>query len=166
MPFNSLYRCQTFLAQIMPMNDERETPPPPPPAHHPLSFTDLQQGLRSANQGNPHDRSTQTALIGMVAVVVLIGVILHLRQRHKQAGAPNSTKRLAWELSRRITFPFGSRILLVWVARTAKVPMATLLVSARAFDAAIVTWAGRPLFGPLRRWGQGRLMQLKPVLFE
>ena len=131
-----------------------------------LSFNDLQQGLRSANQGTPHDRSTTFALIGMVAAVVVVGLILHLRQRRKQAGPPTSTARLAWELSRTIPLSLRSRMLLIWVARSANAPLATLLLSAQIFDAALLTWSNQPTFSPIRRWGKSQLAALRPVLFD
>ncbi len=131
-----------------------------------LSFTDLQQGLRMRNKTTPQDRSTTFALIGMVAAVVVIGLILHLRQRRKQAGPPSSAARLAWELSRTIPFSIRSRVLLIWVARTAHTPLATLFLSDQIFDAALLAWSNQPTFTPIRRWGKNHLASFRPMLFD
>jgi predicted membrane-bound mannosyltransferase len=156
-----------MLAQEQPL-DDAPTPSAAPaaPAAHSFSFSDLQQGLRTASHSDPHDHTAQVALLVMVSCVAVVAMILHLRQRRKEAGPLNSSARLAWELAKQIRFPLGSRIALAWVALSAKIPMATLLVSTRAFDDALDTWFHRPTFGPLRRWGMSRLSRLRPLLFD
>jgi hypothetical protein len=156
-----------ILGQADPFDDPNASSPPPTPAipTHSFSFSDLQQGLRTANHGDPHDRTAQITLMCMVATVAVIALVLHLRQRRKEAAPLNSSLRLAWELARQVRFPWGSRLVLLWVARSAKMPLASLLISGHAFDAALEVWFHRPTFGPLRKWGMTRLAQLRPVLF-
>src|SRR4051812_24513663 len=131
-----MYKLSGLLAQVpQPWDDIPERPEPAAPKR-PMSFQDLQQGLRAYNNGETNSNYFRYSLIGMVAVVVLLAIFLHFRQRRKEGGVPDSPGRLAWELSRKISFPLGARFALVCVARYTKVPMATLLISATAFDRA------------------------------
>jgi hypothetical protein len=160
-----IFHAIRVLGQASSFDDAPAPAKPAAPAPHPLTFSDLQQGLRTANHGDPHDRTAQVALLSMVAGVAVVALILHLRQRRKEAGPMNSSRRLAWELSKQVRFPFGARMVLWWVAMSAKIPMATLLISGHAFDGALEAWFHRPTFGPLRRWGMARLERLRPLLF-
>jgi hypothetical protein len=153
------------LGQYQAFDDAPEPAKPASPVAHSFSFSDLQQGLRTANHGDPHDRSWQMGLLVMVAAVAVVAMILHLRQRRKEAGPLNSTRRLAWELAKQVRFPFGARMVLWWIAMSARMPMATLLISGHAFDGALEAWFHRPTFGPLRRWGMSRMERLRPMLF-
>jgi hypothetical protein len=162
-----LYKL-TILAQAAFDDPSEGAPAPAAPAApvHRLSFSDLQKRLDVSNHGDPNDRPFQLALLAMVGVIVVIALILQLRQRRKDAGPLNSPYRLGRELSRKVPFPFGTRLLLAWVARTAGVPMATLLLSTRAFDNALETWSKDATFGLVRQWGHARLKLLKPILFD
>jgi len=156
----NLASLTTVLAQV----DDADAPAGPPPHH--MSFSDLQKGLQVSNNGDPHDRPFQMILLVLIAVIAVIALILHLRQRKKTAGPANSTSRLARELARKIPFPFGTRLLLGWVARTCNIPMATLMLSARTFDHAVETWSAHHTFALIRHWGRGRLALLRPILFD
>ncbi len=147
--------------------DDMDAPTPPPaPVHRRLSFGDLQKGLQSSNEGTPNDRHFLYILLTMVALIAVLAFILQLRERTKNAGPANSPFRLGRELSRRIRFPFATRLLLGWTARSAQLPAATLLISLRAFDEAITAWARQPTFTVLRRWGLKRLKLPRPLLFD
>ncbi|HUO08353.1 MAG TPA: hypothetical protein VM008_08655 [Phycisphaerae bacterium] len=140
--------------------------PAPPPAPHRFSFSDLQKGLQDTNTGTANDRHFVYLLLTMVAMVIILAVLLQLRERRKAPAALNSPSKLARELSRKIRFPFGTRLLLKWVAGNTRLPLATLLISARTFDVAIDAWVRRPTFNVIRRWGYGRLQLLRCTLFE
>ncbi|MEI8197835.1 MAG: hypothetical protein WCI73_18220, partial [Phycisphaerae bacterium] len=107
-------------------------------------------------------RNGMLVVIGFLLIVVLIS---HLRQRRAQPKALDSQFRLGWELCRLVPFPVGSRLMLWWVARSTKTPMATLLISAQAFEVAVRQWGQEPTFAPLRQWGRTRLQRLEPILF-
>jgi hypothetical protein len=135
-------------------------------AQNRISFSDLQKGMRDQLSGNTNDSHSSYILWGIVGAIVLFGVIPHLRQRKKTGGPPSSPAALFREISREIPFPFGTRLLLQWVARTAQVPAATLLISVKAFRKALEEWSHESTFAPLRQWGAARLYQLHALLFE
>jgi hypothetical protein len=131
-----------------------------------LSFSDLQKGMRDQLSGNTHESHSSWILWGIVAAIVVLGIFLHLRQRKKTGGPPNSPAALFREIAREIPFPFGTRLLLQWVARNAHVPAATLLISERAFQKSVHDWARQPTFALVRHWGEVRLDRLHKLLFE
>ncbi|MGN6367945.1 MAG: hypothetical protein ACTHN5_06755 [Phycisphaerae bacterium] len=162
-----LHQFNTLLFSLgqVDFDDFGSRKPPPAPPHR-LSFGDLQKGLQSTNEGTPGDRRSLYILLTMVALIAVLAFILQLRERKKNAGPLNSPFRLGCELSRKIRFPFGTRLLLAWAARSAELPMATLLISLRAFDDTITNWSRQPTFTVIRRWGYKRLKLLRPQLFE
>src|SRR6476659_6039934 len=89
-------------------------------AQNQISFSDLQKSMRDQLNGNTNDTHYSYILWGIVAGIVLLGVVLHLRQRRKTGGPPNNPRALFREISREVPFPFGTRLLLQWVARTAQ----------------------------------------------
>ncbi len=149
------------FAELPPWEDPPEPVKTPPKS--PLSFSDLQEGLRSANNGD--DSSLRNGLLIIMGLIIILAIVLHYRQRRKTAGPPDSTGKLGWELSRLIKFPFGTRMLLWWVARTTQTPFAALLISRSLFDNCVQQWSLQPTFSLARRWGKARLESLKPVLF-
>lgn len=154
------------LAQMQPPPWEEAPlhgPSAPPP--RPLSFKDLQQSIHQYNEGAP-DNSLRNGLLIVLAFVALIALILHYRQRRKDNLPPDSEMSLARELAHVVPFPWGTKFLLKWVARSANVPFATLLLSAQAFDQHVETWAAQPTFALVRRWGITRLHRLKTILFD
>ena len=151
-----------MLAQIAPYDD---APAPAPPPQRPMSFSDLKAGLRAYNTGETNDNGFRNCVLVLVAVVAVIVLVIHLRQRQKTPVAKDSPGRLGWDLARKVRFPAGSRIFLMWVARGTGVPFASLLLSAALYDKCVAKWAGQPTFTLLRRWGRGRLRRLRPELF-
>jgi hypothetical protein len=135
-------------------------------AQNRISFSDLQKGMRDQLSGNTNDSHSSYILWGIVGAIVLFGVILHLRQRKKTGGPPSSPTALYREISREIPFPFGTRLLLQWVARTAQVPAATLLISEHAFQQSVHAWSQHHTFALVRQWGTPRLNRLHTLLFE
>ena len=154
---------QYLLAQLIPYDGSADTPPPP--AQRPMSFSDFQNGMKQWNDGVT-DNTFRNGLLVVVAIVVLISLAVHLRQRMTHRPELTSPKRLGWELARVVPFPFGTRLLLYWVACSTRMPMAALLLSAPAFEASVKTWASHGTFAPLRHWGAGQMGKLKAVLFE
>ncbi len=152
------------LAQASPWDEPAAPPPPPKPTAHPMSFSDLQEGMRAYNAGET-DNSMRNGLLIMIAAVAVLALLLHLRQRHKSAGPPDSISHLGWELSRQLRFPMGTKLLLWWVARSSRTPIASLMLSSALFDKAVAAWAAQPTFGVARQWGRGRLNLLRPALF-
>ncbi|HVX87033.1 MAG TPA: hypothetical protein VH253_19770 [Phycisphaerae bacterium] len=132
---------------------------------HTLTFNDFTNGLRDYNTGKDRGSAGSGVLIGVVAVVVLVGLLLHLRQRRREAGPPDSDRKLAWELLGAAGLSWRIRLLLLWVARTTGAPVAALLISTTAFDRAVGDWAARSTFGPARRWGKGALDGARAQLF-
>ncbi len=136
------------------------------PEHHAMSFSDVfQTGMSKFNNGQT-DNTLRNGLLIMIGLVAIIGLALHLRQRFKHKPELNSPAHLGRELCRVIPFPFGTRVLLWWVARCTHVHLATLLLSAQAFETSVTTWSSHGTFSPLRRWGASRLEKLKQLLFE
>jgi hypothetical protein len=155
-------RIGVVLAQVAPWEDPPAASPEAPGPK--MGFGDLQKALHAVNTGQT-DQSFRNGAIVIIGVVVLLAVFLHNRQRRKTAGPPDSLSALARELSHHVAYPFGTRMLLWWVARGAGTPMATLLISSALFERAVGEWAAAPTFGLVRRWGKGRLERLKAVLF-
>lgn len=161
----TLFKMATLLAQYHPW-DEPPAPEPAPKPRRSMSFSDLQQGLRSYQSGESNDNAFRNGILLLMAAVALLALVIHLRQRNKAAGPPDSLGRLGLELGRLVPFPFGSRLVLWWVARTCGVPFASLLLSAALFDRSVAAWAAVPTFGVARHWGLGRLQALRAVLFS
>jgi hypothetical protein len=160
----SLLKLATILAQFSPY-DDAPAPQPAPTPRRPMSFSDLQQGLRSYQSGEASDPAFRNGILILIACVAVLALIIHLRQRTKTAGPPDSLRRLGLELGRLVQFPFGTRVMLWWVARSARVPFASLLLSSALFDKSVAAWAAAPTFGMVRQWGRGRLARLRPMLF-
>jgi hypothetical protein len=161
----SLFKFATILAQYSPY-DEPPAPQPAPPPRRAMSFSDLQQGLRSYQSGETDDTAFRNGILILIACVAVLALIVHLRQRTKNAGPPDSLGRLGLELGRLVRFPFGSRVMLWWVARATQVPFASLLLSSSLFDKCISAWAAMPTFVVVRQWGRARLERLRPILFD
>jgi hypothetical protein len=131
-----------------------------------ISFSDLQKGMRDQLSGNNNDASHTYIWWAIVAGVVLLAILLQVRQRKKSGEAPSSPSALYREISRGVPFPFGTRLLLQWVARSVRVPAATLLISDRAFQQSVEQWSQQPTFALIRQWGTPRLHHLHEMLFE
>ena len=141
---------QSLLAELIPFDGNTDVPAPPPP-QRPMSFSDFQNGMQQWNDGATNN-TFRNGLLVVVAAVAVIALAVHLRQRLKYRPEPASPQRLGWELSRAVPFPFGTRLLLYWVACSTRMPMATLLLSEPAFEASVQAWAHHGTFSPLRRW--------------
>jgi hypothetical protein len=153
------------LAQVNPWDDPAPPPAPEPQEHH-MSFSDLKGAMHAYNTGEVQDTGLRNGILIFIAVVAVLALILHLRLRYKSAGAPDSVARLGRELGKLIAFPLGTRLLLWWVARSVRVPFASLLLSSNLFDTSVATWAAHPNFSAMRKWGQSRLSRLRPALFS
>lgn len=161
---NELFlKAFVMLGQMAPWEDPPAQTPPEAPAPK-MNFGDLQKALHNVNTGET-DQSFRNGAIVIIGAVVLLAVVLHYRQRRKTAGPPDSMPGLARELARCVSFPFGTRVLLWWVARSTATPMATLLISSTLFERSVGAWSVIPTFALARRWGKGRLERLKSVLF-
>lgn len=154
------------LAEVVPWDDAPASPPPAASQQRPMNFSDLQQGFRQWHEGTTSENTFRNGMLVVVALVAVVALVVHLRQRRRAPKTINSPLRLGMELSRQVPFPFGSRIMLWWVARSTGLPLATLLISAAAFRAGVEQWSAEPTFGLLRRWGRSRLERLQPVLFD
>jgi hypothetical protein len=141
--------------------------PPPPPPQRPMSFSDLQQGLRDVHTGKVDDSTFRNGILVLLAVLGLIVLIMHFRQRRQEpAEPPDNLRRLGRELGGVIPFPLGSKIVLKWVALSTATPYPALLLSSDLFDACVEKWAAGPSFAVVRNWGRSRLQRLRPVLFD
>lgn len=154
------------LAQLNPYDD----PPPPQtqtaPPPHPMTFSDLQQGLRDVHSGKVDDSAFRNGVLILLAVLALLVLVVHLRQRRKSPSVPDSLGRLGRELGRKVRFPVGAKLLLKQVARATETPYPALLLSSALFDKCVTEWCGQPTFAALRQWGRNRLLRLRPVLFD
>ncbi len=154
-----------FLAQAPAPWDDSPPPPAAPPAQHRMNFSDLQQSIHDYDTGKNNDKAFRNAFLVLLAVIAVITLLMHLRERRKNASAPNSLHRLSRELSRAIRFPVAARWMLVWVARSTKTPFASLLLCAGLYDKCVADWSARPTFSVARRWGRSRLDRLRDELF-
>jgi hypothetical protein len=154
------------LAQYNPYDEAPS--PPPAPVQRPMSFSDLKQGLRDVNNGNVDDSFFRNGVLSLLAVLALIVLIIHFRQRHENAAqnVPHSLGRLGRELGRLVPFPLGARLVLKWVARSTGTPYPALLLSSELFDQSINQWSRQPTFALARNWGKSRLARLRSVLFN
>jgi hypothetical protein len=151
------------LAQLSPYDD---APPPAPPPQPRMSFSDLQQGLRDVHSGKVDDSTFRNGILVLLAILGLVVLIMHFRQRHESPTQPSdSLRRLGRELGRKVQFPFGTRLLLKWVALTTATPYPALLLSSEMFDKCVRQWSRDPTFTAVRNWGRVRLLRLRPVLF-
>jgi hypothetical protein len=150
------------LGQVNPWEDA----PPAATQPHRLSFSDLKQGLHDYDTGKTNDDGFRNGILSLLAVIALVALFIHFRQRHKTPTPPDSLRKLGRELGRLVRFPLGSRLFLHWVARSTQTPFAALLLSAGLFDKCVAQWSRTPTFAAARRWGNSRLQRLRPVLFE
>jgi len=130
-----------------------------------MSFSDLQSGLRQWETGAT-DSGYKNGLLLVMGAITLFVLALYWRQRARQKKSVDSERKLGMELGRVVPFPWGTRVLLYWVARRSGRPFVTLLISAETFRKAVGEWAGDPTFSLFRRWGAGRLAKLSGLLFE
>jgi hypothetical protein len=167
MPQTLLHFRPLLLAQYNPY-DDAPPPPPPPPVQRPMSFSDLKQGLRDVHNGNVDNSFFRNSSLSLLAVLALIVLLLHLRQRHQNtiSTVPNNLRRLSRELGRFVPFPWGTKLILKWVARSTGAPYPALLLSSELFDQSINAWSRQPTFALARGWGKARLERLRSVLFE
>jgi hypothetical protein len=165
-----IYRAMSMVGQAAPQIwEDPETPAPKAVTAMPprsMNFGDLQKGFRAELNGETNDGYYRVLLLVIVLAVVLFGLILYWRQKRKDGGPPESMARLAWQLSVGLHFPIGTRLLLWWVGRSTRVPVAVLLISGEVFKASVAEWSRQPTFGVLREWGVRRLARLERLLFE
>ena len=155
----------TMLGQTpAPWSDDPPSAPPKP--EHRLSFSDLQRSLHDYNTGKTNDNGFRNGILILLAIIGVIALVIHLRQRHQEAGPPDSLAKLGRELGRLVRFPFGTRLLLWWVARSTRTPFASLLLSGGLFDRCVEEWAHSIDVFSGWRWGKTRLERLRPALFE
>jgi hypothetical protein len=162
-----------YLAQAEPFDeasfgDSGDAPPPAPPARpaKPMTFSDLQGAMHDYSTGKNVDNTFRNGSLVILAVIGVVVMAIHLRQKYKNAAPPESVGKLGRELARLVRFPLGTRMLLWWVAVSSKVPFASLLLSSTLFDRCVRDWSRGHTFALLRGWGKSRLEKLKPVLFE
>lgn len=160
-----LNRIATCLAQASPPWEDAPPVAPKAPVNGGGGI-DLSKGFQQVYGGTVSENTFRNGMLVVVGVVIIVALVMHLRERRKQHKVVDSQFRLGWELCRLVPFPFGSRIMLWWVARSTRTPVATLLISARAFEQSINQWANQPTFALLRQWGRTRLMRLQPILFS
>ena len=157
-----LFMPAPVLAQL----DDEPSPPPPPPPARPMTFSDLQQGLRDVHSGKVDTSGFRNGVLGLLAVLALVVLFIHFRQRRKTPQQPDSLGRLGRELGRKVSFPLGAKFMLKRVARATQTPYPALLLSSALFDKCVTQWSGEPTFAAVRSWGRNRLQRLRPVLFE
>ncbi len=139
---------------------------PTAPVSHRPNFSDLQQGFQRVNNGELNDNTVRNGILILMAVVGVVALVIHLKQRRESAQPPDSLRSLSWSMSRLVRFPMGSRMVLWWVARSNKLPVAALMLSSVLFDKSVASWSGQATFSAARRWGKGRLIRLRRVLFD
>ena len=160
-----------FLAQIEPLEpfdgepSQPVAPPPPRPAR-PMTFSDLQGAMHDYGTGKNVDHTFRNGSLVILAIIAVVVLMSHLREKHKNAAPPDSVRKLGRELGRPVRFPLCTGVLLRWVAITCKVPFASLLLSSHLFDRCVQQWSHEHTFSIVRSWGKSRLERLRPVLFE
>jgi hypothetical protein len=161
--FGQPFFFYSLLAQLNPYDDA----PPPAPAPRPrMSFSDLQQGLRDVHSGKVDDSTFRNGILVLLAILGLVVLIIHFRQRQQTPAPPkDSFRKLGRELGREVPFPLGTRLLLKWVARSTATPYPALLLSGDLFDKCVGQWSRVPTFLVARTWGRLRLQRLRPLLF-
>ena len=162
-----LQQLALILAQYTPPWEEtaaKGAAAPRPPQSHGTAI-DLSKGFQQVYGGAVSENTFRNGMLVVVALMAIVALVLHLRQRRGQQKALESQFQLGWELCRLVPFPFGSRLMLWWVAKSTQTPIATLLISAQAFESATQKWVQEPTFTPLRKWGRMRLQRLQPILF-
>jgi len=160
-----LHSFPTILAQVMNFDDNAPRPAENA-APRGMTSRDFFQGMHQAFHNGPTDNSFQKGVLVAVAIVAIIALIAHLRQRWQSREPPHSTLRLARELTRGLKFSFLGKLLLWWVGYSTSSGFIPLLLSGPLFDRSIQQWAQIPTLAPLRRWGYRRLLRLRPLLFE
>lgn len=159
-----LERLTAILAQDTPPWEEPVKAAPKVPVNH--NAIDLSRGFNQIYNGEVSESTFRNGMLAVVGVIVVLAIIIHYRDKRKQAKVLDSQFKLGWELCKLVPFPFGSRVILWWVARSSKLPVATLLISSKAFDRAVNEWSSQPTFSLLRQWGKSRLLRLQPILFN
>jgi hypothetical protein len=151
------------LAQGYPYEDRPPADDKPPA--RPMTFSDLQQGLRDVHSGKVDNSAFRNGVLILLTCLALFALFVHFRRRRIEPAPPDSLARLGRELGRKVRFPLGSKFLLKWVARATRTPYPALLISSALFDKSVARWLNEPAFGAARQWGYNRLMRLRPVLF-
>ena len=156
------------LAQMDVMDDPtqpivRQTQRQP---ERPMTFSDLQGAMKDYSEGKHQDNTFRNGSLIILGVIAIVALLIHLRQKQKNAEPPDSVGKLGRELARLVRFPLGTKALLKWVAASSKVPFASLLLSSALFDRCVKEWSHGHTFALVRAWGKGRLEKLRPVLFE
>lgn len=161
-----LLQIFTTLAQRAPWEDA----PAPKPVQAPrqqISFNDLQKGLQQWHDGTlDGSGNLRNGLLILAGVVILAALFMNIREKLKHRATEDSEKRLAREIAKVIPFPMGSRTMLRWVARSTQVSLPALLLSSQLFDMTVNAWAEEPTYIVVRKWGYGRLMKLREVIFD
>lgn len=155
-----------FLAQVGGFDDAPAASAPAAEPRRPMSFSDLQQGMRDVHSGKVDDSGFRNWTILLLIVIALIAIFIHMRQRKTVVVQTDSLPKLARELARQISFPLGTRLLLLWVARSTATPFAAILLSETLFNRCISQWHAQPTFSAARSWGRSRLELLRPELFD
>ena len=93
------------------------------------------------SEGKNPDNSFRNGTLILLGITAVVALLIHWRQKHKTAGAPDSLHKLGRELGRLVRFPLGTRLLLTWVAASSKVPFASLLLSSALFDRCVNEWS-------------------------
>ncbi|HVT80232.1 MAG TPA: hypothetical protein VHM90_06200 [Phycisphaerae bacterium] len=153
------------LAQTYGGFDDNGPATAPAAPRKPMSFSDLQQGMRDVHSGKVDDSGFRNGILIMLALIGLVALIMHFRQRKTEVVVPDSMGKLGRELSRLVHFPMGSRVFLKWVAKSTDTPFASLLLSESLFDRRIREWEAMPTFSAARHWGKSRLDRLRGELF-
>jgi hypothetical protein len=157
------------LAQTDYMEDPMQPPPAAPAPRQParpMNFSDLQGAMRDYSDGKHQDNTFRNGSLIIMGVIAIVALLIHLRQKQKNAEPPDSVGKLGRELGRLVRFPLGTKALLKWVAASRKVPFASLLLSSALFDRCVKEWSCEHTFAVFRAWGKSRLDKLRPVLFE
>jgi hypothetical protein len=151
------------LAQAVNLNESGDAGS----AHtRPMNFSDLQNGFRQWNDnGSPETALFRNGILVVVAIVALIALLVHWRQKRSKPIEPDSDLALGLELRRHIPCGFSGHVMLWWMARSSGIPLGSVLICRAAFDKALETWSGVPTFAILRRWGRSQMERLRPELF-
>jgi len=100
----------------------------------PMTFSDLQGAMRDYSEGKHQDNTFRNGSLIILGVIAVVALLIHFRQKQKNAEPPDSLGKLGRELGRLVRFPLGTKMLLRWVAASSKVPFASLLLSSALFD--------------------------------
>jgi hypothetical protein len=159
------------LAQLLPPAiptwDESETPKAAPaPKSNPLNFSDLQQGMRNWRTEEPNNAMRNWLLIGVASLALLVlAVQIHQRWQNRRKGLVDSEWALYRELTRGIALPWGSTLVLWWLARCGGVTMSALLLSPSLYRNTRAKWSHIPTFSLVRRLALSRVEGVERLLF-